>query len=72
MTGPSRAELASLRGPAGLVAFADDPLHPYEVAREWAAAVPRAALRTLHLADAAADPAVLGRTALAALTAATG
>lgn len=70
--GPSLGELGSLRGPAGVVAFADDPLHPYGVAREWAAAVPRAALRTLHLADLAADPAVLGRTALAALAAAAG
>jgi pimeloyl-ACP methyl ester carboxylesterase len=70
--GPSRAELAALPVPAGLVAFADDPLHPYEVAREWAAAVPRAALRTLHLADVAADPSILGTEALAALTAAGG
>jgi pimeloyl-ACP methyl ester carboxylesterase len=68
--GPSVSELGRLRGPAGLVAFADDPLHPYEVAQEWAAAVPRAALRTLHLADAAADPAVLGAAALDALSAA--
>ncbi|HST66653.1 MAG TPA: alpha/beta hydrolase [Mycobacteriales bacterium] len=66
--GPTVAELASLRVPAGLVAFADDPLHPHAVAREWAAALPRAALRTLHLADAAPDPAILGATALAALT----
>jgi pimeloyl-ACP methyl ester carboxylesterase len=70
--GPSRAELAALPVPAGLVAFADDPLHPYEVAQEWAAAVPRAALRTLHLRDAAADPSILGAEALAALTAAGG
>jgi pimeloyl-ACP methyl ester carboxylesterase len=68
--GPSRAELAALPVPAGLVAFADDPLHPYEVAQEWAATLPRAALRTLHLSDAAADRAVLGTAALAALTAA--
>jgi pimeloyl-ACP methyl ester carboxylesterase len=66
--GPSRAELAALRVPAGVVAFADDPLHPYAVAQEWAATVPRAALRTLHLADAALDRSVLGATALAALT----
>jgi pimeloyl-ACP methyl ester carboxylesterase len=70
--GPSRAELASLRVPAGLVAFADDPLHPYGVAQEWAATVPSAALRTLHLADLAADPAVLGTAALAALSEASG
>jgi len=70
--GPVRAELAGLRVPAGLVAFADDPLHPYDVAREWAATVPRSTLRTLHLADVAADPSILGTEALAALTAAGG
>jgi pimeloyl-ACP methyl ester carboxylesterase len=68
--GPTAAELASLRVPAGVVGFTDDPLHPYEVAREWAAALPRAVLRTLQLSDAAPDPAVLGRTALDALDAA--
>lgn len=68
--GPSPAELTSVRVPAGVVAFADDPLHPYAVATGWAAALPRAALRTLHLADLAADRAALGTAALAALTAA--
>jgi pimeloyl-ACP methyl ester carboxylesterase len=68
--GPTRAELASLAVPAGLVAFTDDPLHPHEVARTWAGALPRACLRTLRLADAAQDPSVLGTQALAALTAA--
>jgi pimeloyl-ACP methyl ester carboxylesterase len=70
--GPTVAELAGLDVPAGVVAFTDDPLHPYGVAREWAGALPRAALRALTLADAAADRAVLGHAALAALAEATG
>jgi pimeloyl-ACP methyl ester carboxylesterase len=68
--GPSRAELAALAVPAGLVAFADDPLHPAAVAYEWAAAIPRAAVRELPLAAPATDRSVLATTALAALTAA--
>lgn len=68
--GPSREELAALPVPAGLVAFPDDPLHPAAVAHEWAAAIPRAAVRELPLAAPAADRSVLGATALAALTAA--
>jgi pimeloyl-ACP methyl ester carboxylesterase len=70
--GPTVAELAGLDVPAGVVAFTDDPLHPYGVAREWAGALPRAGLRALTLADAAADRAVLGHAALAALAEATG
>ncbi len=69
--GPSAAELAALAVPVGLVAFADDPLHPLAVAEEWAALLPRAALRCLRLADLAADRAPLGTAARAALTAAT-
>jgi len=65
--GPSTAQLAGIRVPVGLAAFADDPLHPYPVARAWARALPRAALRGLRLADVAADRSVLGAAALAAL-----
>ncbi|HVE29072.1 MAG TPA: alpha/beta hydrolase [Mycobacteriales bacterium] len=68
--GPTRADLAALPVPAGLVAFQDDPLHPAAVAREWAAAIPRAAVWELPLAAPAADRSVLGAAALAALTAA--
>jgi len=66
--GPTPAELAALPVPAGLVTFADDPLHPAAVAREWAAAIPHAAVRELPLAAPATDRSVLGGTALAALT----
>ena len=68
--GPTPGELASVRVPVGLVAFTDDPVHPVAVAREWAAALPRAALCELDLATVAADRAVLGATALRALAAA--
>jgi pimeloyl-ACP methyl ester carboxylesterase len=68
--GPTIAELAGIRAPAGLVACADDPLHPYGVAAQWAAALPQAVLRRLELADLAEDRALLGSTALDALTAA--
>jgi pimeloyl-ACP methyl ester carboxylesterase len=68
--GPTLTELASLRPPVGLVAFADDPMHPVAVAREWAAAIPRCALHELDLAAPAGDRAVLGATALRALAAA--
>ena len=70
--GPSGAELRALDRPAGLVAFADDPLHPLAVAEEWAALLPWAALRRLRLADLAGSRAPLGAAARAALAAATG
>jgi len=68
--GPTLAELAALPVPAGLVTFADDPLHPAAVAHEWAAAIPRAAVRELPLVAPAAGRSVLATTALAALAAA--
>ena len=66
-SGPTPGELAALAVPAGLVAFRDDPLHPATVAREWTAALRRAALRELPLAAPATDRSVLGAATLAAL-----
>ena len=63
--GPTAAELARVAAPAGIAAFADDPLHPLAVAQEWTRLLPRARLRTLAVTDAAADRAALGRAALA-------
>jgi len=64
---PSRAELARLAAPLGVAAAVDDPIHPLQVGAEWAAAAPRAALRTVTLEEIGADPAALGTACLAAL-----
>jgi pimeloyl-ACP methyl ester carboxylesterase len=66
---PTAAELHRLAAPMGLAAASDDLIHPYEVATEWAAAVPRAALRVLNLDDFGPRPAALGTACLAALAA---
>ncbi|GAA1350913.1 alpha/beta fold hydrolase [Saccharothrix algeriensis] len=67
---PSSGELRGLRVPVGVVACTDDPIHPLEVARQWADALPRAALRTTTLAALGADREALGRAALDAYLAA--
>lgn len=64
---PTSDELAGLAVPMGVVAATDDPVHPVEVALEWVAAAPRAALRTVTLDEFGADPAALGRAAVTAL-----
>jgi len=46
---PTCGQLESLAVPMGVAAATDDPVHPVEVAIEWAAAAPRAALRTVTL-----------------------
>ncbi|MGH3563918.1 MAG: alpha/beta fold hydrolase, partial [Mycobacterium sp.] len=46
---PSRAELRTLGMPLGVAAAVDDPVHPLQIAAEWVAAAPRAALRTVTL-----------------------
>ncbi len=64
---PTLAQLAATSVPAGVVALAGDPMHPAAVAARWAAALPMASLRTVTQPEIAADRAVLGRAALAAL-----
>ncbi|MFC5335089.1 alpha/beta hydrolase, partial [Mycobacterium branderi] len=64
---PSRAELARLAAPLGVAAATDDPIHPLHVGVEWAAAAPRAALRSVTLDEIGEDPAALGTACLAAL-----
>jgi len=64
---PSRDDLEHLRVPMGIVAAVDDPIHPLEVALEWASAAPHAALRTVGLAEFGPDPGRLGTQCLAAL-----
>jgi pimeloyl-ACP methyl ester carboxylesterase len=66
---PNRTELQRLAPPLGVAAAVDDPIHPIEVGRQWAAVAPRAALRTVTLDQIGADPAALGAACLAALEA---
>ncbi|AHI00197.1 alpha/beta fold hydrolase [Kutzneria albida] len=63
---PTAAQLAALSVPAGLAAVVDDPVHPLPVARQWAAALPHSALRTLSFAEFGADRTALGRAAVQA------
>ena len=64
---PTHAQLHDLATPMGVVAASDDPIHPLHVGREWAAAAPDAALRTITLDQLGADPTALGAASLAAL-----
>jgi pimeloyl-ACP methyl ester carboxylesterase len=64
---PTCSELEGLAVPMGVASAVDDPIHPLEVGLEWVAAAPRAALRTVTLADIGADPGALGAACLAAL-----
>ena len=64
---PTVEELSTLTVPMGLAAAVDDPVHPADVAVEWAAAAPHAALHTVTLAQMGADPSRLGAACVAAL-----
>lgn len=64
---PRPADFGRLDVPMGVVAVSDDPAHPLAVARQWVAAAPRAALRTVTLADFGPHPAALGAACLEAL-----
>ncbi|MGI5130902.1 alpha/beta fold hydrolase [Pseudonocardia sp. CA-107938] len=63
---PTADELAGLDVPVGIVALADDPVHPLAVARRWCAALPRAELVISSLAAFGADPELAGRASLLA------
>ncbi|WP_235926737.1 alpha/beta fold hydrolase [Actinokineospora pegani] len=64
---PTAEELARLDVPAGVATCLDDPVHPTEVARRWARALPRAALTTTRLDIMGADREALGRAAVLGL-----
>ena len=64
---PTDAQLQRLAAPMGVAAAGDDPIHPLDVGRHWAAVAPHAALRTVTLDQIGADPAALGAACLAAL-----
>ena len=68
-TAPTAAELHRIATPLGVAAASDDPIHPYEVAAEWASSAPRAALRTVTLDEFGPRPAVLAAACLPALAA---
>jgi len=69
-TAPTAGQLGRLRPPMGVAAAADDPIHPMDVAREWASAAPHAALRTVALSTFGPEPEALGVACLEALRAA--
>lgn len=69
---PTPAELTAVSVPAAVVGVAGDPLHPAEVARDWAAALPRATYAEVTLAALGADREVLGRALAAAWLRVTG
>jgi pimeloyl-ACP methyl ester carboxylesterase len=64
---PTCVELGGLAAPMGVAAATDDPVHPLEVGLEWVSAAPRAALRTVTLAEMGVDPTTLGEACVAAL-----
>jgi pimeloyl-ACP methyl ester carboxylesterase len=64
---PDCADLARLAAPLAVAAAVDDPIHPLQVAVDWVAAAPRAALRTVTLDQMGADTTALGAACLAAL-----
>ena len=57
-------ELARIGLPAVVVGAVDDAVHPIEVARQWARALPNCALRTVTLDGIGSDPGCLGRAAV--------
>ena len=61
---PTLALLRGITAPACVVGCFGDPVHPVEVARRWASALPAATLRTITFAELGADRSALGRVAL--------
>ena len=60
--GPTPETLAAVTAPTAVVAIADDPLHPVEVARSWARLVPDARLAVVGRQEPREERGVLGRT----------
>lgn len=64
---PTDAELSGLAVPLGVIGWPDDPGHPLDVARSWAARAPRGRLVETTLGAMEEDPTALGRAAVRAL-----
>jgi hypothetical protein len=62
--GPTPELLAALDVPAGIVALADDPMHPAAVAELWAASLPSAVATVLPFDAPVADRRVIGDAAV--------
>ncbi|WP_409465828.1 alpha/beta fold hydrolase [Amycolatopsis sp. GA6-003] len=58
---PTLGELRRVGVPAGVGGCADDPVHPADVARGWAGALPRGRYRETSLAAVGVDREALGR-----------
>ena len=69
---PTRERIAALRVPLVITAAVDDPVHPVEVARRWAASASRSVLRSVTLEQWGADAAILGRESVEGWFAVTG
>ncbi|GEE02621.1 hypothetical protein nbrc107696_30670 [Gordonia spumicola] len=65
--GPSLTDIASLTVPLGVAVAPDDPLHPADVGRAWAAAAPRGAVVETPLTEFGPDERLLGDACFAAL-----
>jgi pimeloyl-ACP methyl ester carboxylesterase len=63
---PDVGALSRVGAPAGVVGLVDDPAHPFAAADAYAAALPRAALQALSLAEWGERRSILGDAALAA------
>jgi pimeloyl-ACP methyl ester carboxylesterase len=63
---PSLGDLARCRVATGIVAMADDPVHPVAVAEAWQRAIPRSAMETVQLHAPANGLAVIGHAAVRA------
>lgn len=66
--GPTVDELARIRCPTIVIALADDPLHPLDVAERVAAAIPLARLSVLTRSEIQADRTAFARAASAGLS----
>ncbi|GAA5106944.1 alpha/beta fold hydrolase [Nocardia iowensis] len=64
---PETERLGTIEVPVAVVTAVDDPVHPFAIAEEWAALIPRSAIHRITLAELGADPAILGHTGFAAL-----